>query len=127
VAACGNDGPERAAAISAPDNGPQPVAAITARHSGVPAPAASKSSNPNTAKLAWDAVTNPNLRGYRIYYGPEPGEYLQTRGQGIDAGNVTTYAIEGLASGRRYYFAVTAIDTANNESTFSNEVFKDIP
>jgi hypothetical protein len=32
-----------------------------------------------------------------------------------------------LTGGARYYFAVTAQDTANHESGFSNEVFKDIP
>ena len=93
----------------------------------MPAPTARTSSSPNTAKLSWDAVSHPNLLGYRIYYGPKTGEYLQTRGQGIDAGNDTTHAIEGLASGRRYYFVVTTIDMSNNESDFSNEVFKDIP
>ena len=42
-------------------------------------------------------------------------------------GNATTYTATGLTSGTRYYFVVTAYDTANNESSFSNEVFKDIP
>jgi len=86
-----------------------------------------KSSSPNTATLEWDAVVAPNLRGYRIYYGPDPDVYLQLPGKGIDAGNVTTYTITGLASGRRYYFAVTAFDGSNDESGFSNQVFKDIP
>jgi chitodextrinase len=81
----------------------------------------------NTATLAWDAVTYPTLSGYRVYYGTAPGTYLQPLGQGINAGNVTTYTVTGLSSGTRYYFAVTAYDTSNNESGFSNEVFKDNP
>jgi len=114
MAACGDDGTERTTAISASDGG---VAAL----------AGSTSSSPNTATLTWDAVTHPDLRSYRIYYGPEPGEYLQIRGQGIDTGNATTHTVEDLTSGRRYYFVVTAVDMLNNESDFSNEVFKNIP
>jgi fibronectin type 3 domain-containing protein len=83
--------------------------------------------SPNAAFLDWDAVNDPSIRGYRVYYGTERGAYLQHRGQGINTGNVTTYTVTGLASGRRYYFAVTAYDASNNESDYSNEVFKDIP
>ena len=82
---------------------------------------------PSTAILAWDAVTATNLNGYRIYYGTNPGRYLQSVGQGINVGRVESYTLNGLASGTRYYFAVTAFDTSGNESGFSNEVFKDIP
>ena len=81
----------------------------------------------NTATLAWDAVTYPSLGGYRVYYGTAPGVYLQPVGSGISVGNVTTFTVTGLTSGTRYYFVVTAFDTSNNESAFSNEVFKDIP
>jgi hypothetical protein len=81
----------------------------------------------NTVTLAWDSVTAPNLSGYRIYYGTAPGVYLQPRGQGVNVGNVKTYTITGLSRGIRYYFTATAYDSSNNESVFSNEVFKDIP
>ena len=81
----------------------------------------------NSAGLAWDAVIVPNLSGYRVYFGTAPGTYLQPVGQGISVGNVTTYTVMGLASGTRYYFAVTDFDTLGNESSYSNEVFKDIP
>src|SRR5882724_280153 len=81
----------------------------------------------NSAVLAWDAVTVPNLSGYRVYFGTAPGTYLQSVGQGISVGNVTTFTVMGLASGTRYYFAVTDFDTLGGESSYSNEVFKDIP
>jgi len=83
---------------------------------------------PDTAVLTWDAVTSSPLpAGYRVYYGTAPGSYLQAAGAGIDVGNVVTHTVTGLASGTRYYFAVTAYDASNNESPFSNEVFKDMP
>ena len=81
----------------------------------------------NSAGLAWDAVIVPNLSGYRVYFGTAPGTYLQPVGQGISVGNVTTYTVIGLASGTRYYFAVTDFDTLGQESSYSNEVFKNIP
>jgi fibronectin type 3 domain-containing protein len=81
----------------------------------------------NSASLTWDAVTAPTLSGYRVYFGTAPGTYLQSPGQGFSVGNVTDYTMIGLASGSRYYFAVTAFDTLGVESPYSNEVFKDIP
>src|SRR6266853_1798778 len=81
----------------------------------------------NSASLAWDSVTALNLSGYRIYFGTAPGTYLQSVGQGISVGNVTAYIVTGLASGARYYFAVTDFDALGQESSYSNEVFKDIP
>jgi len=81
----------------------------------------------NSASLAWDSVTAPNLSGYRVYFGTAPGTYLQPLGQGISVGNVTAYTLTGLASGSRYYFAVTAFDTLGMESPYSNEVSKSIP
>jgi len=81
----------------------------------------------NSASLAWDSVTALNLSGYRIYFGTAPGTYLQSVGQGISVGNVTAYIVTGLASGTRYYFAVTDFDALGQESSYSNEVFKDIP
>ena len=96
--------------------------------SSVSAAAAATTLAPNTATLAWNAVTHPNLSGYRVYYGTASGTYIQAPGSGlIVAGNVTTLTVTGLASGTRYFFAATAFDTSNNESSFSNEDVKDIP
>ena len=38
---------------------------------------------PNTAALAWDALTVP-VSGYRIYYGTAPGTDLQPVGNGVN-------------------------------------------
>ena len=85
------------------------------------------STSPNSAALAWDAVTDPTFSGYRIYYGTAPGTYLQSVGQGLNVGKATSFTVTGLSSGTRYYFAATAYDTLNMETTYSDEVFKDIP
>jgi chitodextrinase len=80
-----------------------------------------------TATLTWGVSPSQGVVGYRIYYGNAPRTYLQLLGQGVNVGNVTTFTVTGLVSGRRYYFAATAYDASNNESGFSNEVFKDLP
>lgn len=68
--------------------------------------------------LQWDANTEPDLAGYKIYHGTESGVY----GEPIDAGNVTEYTVTGLEE-RQYFFVVTAHDTEGLESDYSNEVF----
>jgi len=79
---------------------------------------------PSPAVLAWDAVMDPNLNGYRVYYGTTPGTYFQS----VDVSTATTVTMMGLSSGTTYYFAATAYDRSipANESFFSNEVCKRI-
>ena len=86
---------------------------------GTSSPAAS-----GTINLSWDAVTAANLAGYRVYYGTASGTYLQSAGQGLDAGNITAFTVSGLNRGSRYFLAVKAYDASNAESPFSNEVCK---
>lgn len=82
---------------------------------------------PGAASLTWDPVASTILVGYRVYYGTSPGVYSQSIGQGLNAANNTNFVVMGLTSGTRYYFAVTAYDTSNIDSGYSNEVSKVIP
>lgn len=66
----------------------------------------------------WDANTEPDLAGYKIYYGTSSGVY----GTPIDVGNVTTYKVEALADSTNYCFALTAYDNSGNESDKGSEV-----
>jgi hypothetical protein len=79
-----------------------------------------------SATLTWDASIESDLGGYRVYYGETSGSYDQAKGQGIVV-NGTTYTVNDLKSGVRYYFAVTAYDFSGNESDYSREDFKDTP
>ena len=78
----------------------------------------------SSATLTWNANTDPDLSGYKVYQATASGAYgapvvtLQ--------GNVTSYVATGLQVGTTYFFIVTAYDTAGNESTNSNEVSKSI-
>jgi Malectin domain/Bacterial TSP3 repeat len=72
--------------------------------------------------LAWDAVSDPDLAGYKLYYGYGSRQYSVT----VNVGNYTTATVSGLKDAQIYYLAVTAYDTSENESAFSNEVKYDL-
>ena len=76
--------------------------------------------------MSWNASPDANVTGYRVYYGTASGKYMQAYGAGIAVGNMTSFVVNSLQSGTRYYFAVTAIN-AGNESAYSNEGTKSIP
>lgn len=78
------------------------------------------------ATLAWDANTEADLAGYKVYVGTASGQY----GPPVDVGltatpTAPTHDVEPLEDGT-YFFAVTAYDASGNESGFSNEVSKSI-
>ena len=68
--------------------------------------------------LAWDPNAEPDLAGYRVYYGTASRNYDRV----MEVGSCTSCVVTGLEQGRTYYFAATAVNTANVESDFSNEV-----
>jgi hypothetical protein len=68
--------------------------------------------------LAWDRNTESNISGYKIYYGTGSRVYNWF----IDVGNATKYTVTGLADGATYYFAATAYDASDKESTYSSEI-----
>jgi hypothetical protein len=68
--------------------------------------------------LAWNPNSEPDIAGYKLYYGTVKGTYEFA----IDAGKQTSYTIPGLPDGVDYYFAVTAYNVYGFESGFSDEV-----
>ena len=70
--------------------------------------------------LGWDANSEPDLAGYKLYRGYECGVYDTI----VDVGLITQYEVIGLALDQQYCFAVTAYDNEDpvNESDFSNTV-----
>ena len=69
-------------------------------------------------RLAWDANNEPDLAGYKLYYGQASRDYQFN----VDVGNQTSYTLRGLAEGRTYYIAIRSYDASGKESNFSKEV-----
>jgi len=67
--------------------------------------------------LQWDANTESDLAGYKVYYGTTSREYQEP----IPLDLVTTYTMH-IPDSVMYFFAVTAFDTEALESDFSTEV-----
>ena len=78
-----------------------------------------------TATLSWDANNEPDLQGYKIYLATVSGGYGAPIA--ILPTDVTSYTVTGLETGTTYFFAVTAYNSSDAESSFSNEVSKTIP
>ena len=77
-------------------------------------------------RLRWNPVSEPNVNGYRVYYGTASRNYVQPYGQGVVSASATT-TLAGLPGGHRYFFAVTATNSLGKESGFSAEAFLDLP
>ena len=69
-------------------------------------------------RLAWDANTESDVAGYKIYYGTSSKSYTGS----VDVGNTTTYTLTGLTQGQTYYIAVTDYNASGSESGYSTEV-----
>ena len=76
--------------------------------------------------ISWQANYEPDLMGYRVYYGLAPGDY---NGSGaaegpspIDVSNVNAFSLTDLTPGEWVYMAVQAYDTGFNDGPLSAEV-----
>ena len=72
-------------------------------------------------KLQWDANTESDLAGYRLYQKADSVVPPFTKVQDLPKGT-TTADVTGLDSAHSYSFAVTAYNTAGLESAYSNIV-----
>lgn len=69
--------------------------------------------------LSWVRPEADDLAGFHLYRGvePEPATALDTLG-----GAASSFADSSVIAGTFYYYRLTAVDSAGNESAFSNEV-----
>ena len=73
----------------------------------------------------WDANTEPDLAGYRLFVHDESGSYDYTN-PAIECTTVGA-SVTNLPDGHTYYFVLRAFDTEGFESGNSNELFQYFP
>jgi hypothetical protein len=66
--------------------------------------------------LEWDFNSEPNVLGYRVYWGQQSRNYTEV----VDVSNVNTWAFTN--ANPITFYAVTAYDDVGLESEFSDEV-----
>lgn len=77
----------------------------------------------STIELSWDANTEPDLAGYRIYRSVNGGAFEKI----ADVTDIPAYSDRAVQTGRTYRYAVTAFDKSGNESQRSNVVEAGLP
>jgi hypothetical protein len=73
--------------------------------------------------IEWDPNAEPDLAGYKIYYGYSSGVYVYV----IDVGNSTNHTITSLEPGQMYFFTATAYNIAGYESDYAEEISYTVP
>jgi len=81
------------------------------------------SAHAQQANLAWNANAETDLQAYKVYQGTASRTYSSN----ANVGNSTNCTISGLETGKTHYFSVTAVDSAGNESGYSNEISYMVP
>jgi len=76
-----------------------------------------------SAVLSWDLGPETDLAGYKVYVGTQSGSYNYP-GSPFTVGRVTSFAINNLAVGQTYFFAISAYNTSGSNSSLSSEVSK---
>ena len=74
--------------------------------------------------LRWDPSPDADITGYKLHYQPDSDAvpFAAPGGASIDSGAVTSAYVDGLDPLHSYYFAVTAYNSAGEESVYSNVI-----
>jgi hypothetical protein len=83
------------------------------------------STTPHTVALAWTASTS-TVSGYNVYRGTTTSGPYSTKLNSSLVGSVQ-FTDTTVTSGQTYYYVVTAVDSNNVESTYSNQATAIIP
>ena len=119
TAAAAPSAPTQSAVTAPPPPPPTPP-------SPLPVATTPSSTAPKTASatVSWNANTESDLAGYRIYVGTRSGNYGFAGP--FEVTNRTNFTIQNLPVGATYFFAVSAFDKSGNESAKSAEVSKSL-
>jgi hypothetical protein len=78
---------------------------------------------PNSIELSWEADTEQDLAGYRVYRSTGTGPFEKLG----DPVSIPSYSDHTVEHGKAYHYAVTAFDKSSNESPRSAPVEAGLP
>ena len=111
--------------VNTPPSLPPPSTPPSTPPSNPPSTPPPPSPSTGSLTLRWAANGEPDLAGYKIYVGTDSGTY-SFPGSAFVVGKVTSYTITDLPKGQTYFLAISAYDSAGNESELSAEVSKSL-
>jgi hypothetical protein len=106
------------ASISFLDESGTPLAVEPVSGTGVDPP-------DHSVSLSWNASTSQNVIGYNIYRGNQSGGPYAKINDVLDSS--TAYTDTSVSDGNTYYYVTTAVNSDNQESTYSNQARATIP
>lgn len=74
--------------------------------------------------LIWAPTTDAGLAGYNVYRREDDGPLVKLNGEPV---KTPAYRDEAVASGRSYFYSISAIDARGNESARSEETSESVP
>lgn len=73
----------------------------------------------DSLRVSWNPNGESDLSSYKLYWGTQSAIYTNSQ---LFSKSVTSTQITGLTTNTTYFFALTAINTSNKESSYSQEV-----
>jgi len=80
---------------------------------------------PAYIELSWEISSEPDLAGYRVYR----SDLEESSGQRLNEELLPSPAFRDISvvAGKRYFYRVSAVDRAGNESSMSSAVPAEVP
>jgi hypothetical protein len=80
----------------------------------------------HSVALSWTASGSPNIASYNVYRSTTSGSFSPPAIASVSA-PTTAYTDNSVTDGLTYYYAITAVNSSNQESTYSTQASATIP
>jgi hypothetical protein len=81
--------------------------------------------SPHLVNLSWNPSNSQNVSGYNIYRGTTSGGPYGKINSSLDSS--TLYTDQSVVAGQTYYYVTTAVNSSDQESSYSNQAKAVIP